>query len=90
MYLPGKTDVNISGGTITGATGIYQKSGTLNITGGTIEGNGAQAENTYNGNGANATGDAVVIDNCGYPGGVPAPSITGDTFLDVCREEISE
>ena len=89
MYLPGKTDVNISGGTITGATGIYQKSGTLNITGGTITGNGAKAEYTYNGNGANATGDAVVIDNCGYPGGVPAPSITGGTFLSTNAKAVA-
>lgn len=72
--------VTISGGTITGATGVYQKSGTLNITGGSITGNGAAAEYVFNGNGANSTGDAVVIDNCGYPGGTPAPAISGGTF----------
>lgn len=80
VYLPGKADVTISGGTITGTTGIYQKSGTLNITGGSITGNGAAAEYVFNGNGANSTGDAVVIDNCGYPGGTPAPAISGGTF----------
>lgn len=80
IYLPGKADVTISGGTITGTTGIYQKSGTLNITGGSITGNGAAAEYVFNGNGATSTGDAVVIDNCGYPGGTPAPAISGGTF----------
>ena len=70
--------VNVSGTvSITGATAIYQKSGTLNISGGTINGNGAEAEYSYNGNGANATGDGIVIDNCGYPGGAPTVSITG-------------
>ena len=34
----------------------------------------------FNGNGANPTGDALVIDNCGYPGGAPTASVTGGTF----------
>ena len=80
IYHPNSGTVTISGGSITGATGIYQKSGTLNITGGSITGNGAAAEYVFNGNGANSTGDAVVIDNCGYPGGTPAPAISGGTF----------
>ena len=80
IYHPNTGIVNISGGTITGATGVYQKCGELNITGGTINGTGAKAEYTYNGNGANSTGDGVVIDNCGYPGGEPEVNITGGTF----------
>lgn len=80
LYLPGVVNATISGGTITGATAIYQKSGTLNITGGTITGNGAKHDFTHNGNGANATGDAVVVENCGYPGGVPQITISGGTF----------
>ena len=80
VYHPQNGTLNISDGTITGDTAIYQKSGTLNITGGTITGNGAAAEYTYNGSGANATGDALVIDNCGYPGGVPTATISGGTF----------
>ena len=80
LYLPGVVNATISGGTITGATAIYQKSGTLNITGGTITGNGAKLDFTPNGNGANATGDAVVVENCGYPGGVPQITISGGTF----------
>ena len=89
MYLPGKADVSITAGTISGTTGIYQKSGTLNITGGTIIGTGAAADYTYNGNGANSTGDAVVIDNCGYPGGAPVPSITGGTFESTNADPIA-
>lgn len=80
MYLPGNTVTNITGGTITGSTGIYAKSGTLNITGGTIIGTGAANDYSFNGNGANSTGDAVVIDNCGYPCGAPTVNVTGGTF----------
>lgn len=81
VYLPGTGTTTVKdGATITGATAIYQKSGTLNIEGGTITGNGAAANYTYNGNGANSTGGAVVVDNCGYPGGAPVPNITGGTF----------
>lgn len=81
LYLPGTGTTTIEdGSTITGATGVYVKSGTLNITGGTINGTGADAGYTYNGNGANATGDALVVDNCGYPGGAPTVNVTDGTF----------
>ncbi len=80
VYHPNEGTLNISGGTITGTTAVYQKAGSLNITGGTLNGNGAAAAYTYNGNGANATGDALVVDNCGYPGGAPTAAISGGTF----------
>lgn len=89
VYLPGSGTCNVSGGTITGATAIYQKSGTLNITGGTITGNGTKTDFVHNGNGANATGDAVVIENCGYPGGTPVPSITGGTFISTNAKAVA-
>ena len=80
MYLPGTGTTTINGGTITGGTAIYVKSGTLDIKGGTITGNGAAAEYTYDGSGANATGDAIVVDSCGYPGGAPAVTISNGTL----------
>lgn len=80
IYFPCTTNLNISGGLISGATGIYQKSGELTISGGTIKGVGAKVAYTYNGSGCNETGDALVIENCNYPGGAPAVSITGGTF----------
>ena len=89
MYLPGDQNVTISGGTITGATGIYVKSGTLNITGGEINGTGAAAEYTYNGNGCNATGDALVVENCGYPSGAPTVNVTGGTFTSTNADAIA-
>ena len=77
IYAAGQATWNISGGTTTGATGIYIKSGTLNVTGGSIVGKGEKAAPVYNGNGFNTTGDAIVADSCGYPGGVPSVNISG-------------
>ena len=81
VYFPSKVSLNISGGTITGTTAVYQKSGNLTISGGTLIATGNQKEYSYNGNGCNATGDALVIEACEYPNGVPAVSITGGTFI---------
>ena len=80
IYYPNTSNLNIKGGTITGATGIYVKCGSVSVTGGTIVGNGAKADYAYYGNGGNPTGEALVIDKCNYPGGDPAVSITGGTF----------
>lgn len=89
IYHPNSGTITISGGCITGSTGIYQKSGTLTVTGGTITGNGVAADYTYNGNGANATGDAIVVDNCGYPGGAPVPTISGGSFISTNADPIA-
>jgi hypothetical protein len=80
IFQPSGT-VTVFGGTITGATGIYTKSGSLTVEGGIITGNGNKADYEYTGDGWNATGDALVVDNCGYPGGEPTVSITGGTFI---------
>ena len=81
VYLPSGGTTTISGGTITGTTAVYQKSGTLNISGGTLHATGAAADYAYNGNGAYSTGDALVVDNCGYPGGTPVTAVSGGTFI---------
>ncbi len=72
VYHPQIGDLIINGGTIEGATAVYVKSGKLTVTGGTIKGTGEAAEYKYNGKGAEATGDAIVLDVCGYPGGDPS------------------
>ena len=64
--------------TVTGLTGIYAKSGRVTIKGASIYGTGVAQGYIYNGNGGVPTGDALVIDNCGYPAGVPTVSF-GDT-----------
>ena len=80
IYYPNTSELNIKGGTISGATGVYVKSGKTTVTGGTIIGTGAKDDYKFNGNGADATGDAFVVDTCGYPGGDPAVEIKGGTF----------
>ena len=81
VYFPCKTTLNISGNAkITGTTGIYHKSGRLIITGGEIIGNGEKVEYSHNPNGCNSTGDALVIEACNYPDGVPVATIMGGKF----------
>ncbi len=87
MYLPGTGTTTIEEGVkITGSTGIYIKSATLNIEGGEITGNGPAADYSYNNNGCNSTGQALVVDNCNYPGGAPVVNITGGKFTTVNNE----
>lgn len=81
IYYPNTAALNIKGGTITGATGVYVKSGKTTITGGTINGVGAKADYKYYGNGCNSTGEAFVVDKCNYPGGDPTVEIKGGTFV---------
>ena len=83
VYVPGTNGVtcNITGGTITGASGVYIKAGTLNISGGSINGKGVSTGYSYYGNGAKCTGDALVVENSNYGGnGAPTVSVTGGTF----------
>ena len=87
MYLPGTGTTTIKeGAKITGSTGIYIKSATLNIEGGEITGNGPAADYSYNNNGCNSTGQALVVDNCNYPGGAPTVNITGGKFTTANNE----
>lgn len=79
IYVPAGT-LKVSGGTIEGCTAIYVKSGTTSITGGTIKGTGNKKDYQYVGGGCAPTGDAVVIDACGYPNGDPAIEISGGNF----------
>ena len=61
MYLPQKFGTtNISGGTITGRTGIEIRNGTLNITGGTIVATGESLVTEPNGSGSTVNAGAAV------------------------------
>ena len=87
IYMPsGK--LTVSGGTITGATAVYSKSGSVAITGGTLTGNGEAAAYQYYGNGAYATGDALVVESCSYPNGAPTALVTGGTLVSVNAKAI--
>ena len=83
VFFPNTEQLNIRGGTITGTTGVWVKSGNVAITGGTIIGTGTKREYEYKteGGAGYPTGEALVIEKCRYPGGDPAVNITGGTFI---------
>ena len=91
IFQPQLGTLTINGGYLEGAMGVYVKSGTATvaINGGTIKGNGTYAAYVHSTNGFNNTGDAFVVDNAGYPGGAPAPSILGGTFVSINASAIA-
>lgn len=80
IYYPNTAELNIRGGLISASTGVYVKSGKTTISGGTIIGTGPKANYTYRSDGADPTGDALVIETTNYPGGDPQVTITGGNF----------
>ena len=80
IQLNGKGAFSITNSEITGGTGIYIKAGTLTLENTKVTGTLTPVNYSYNGNGANATGDAVVIDACNYPGGNPTIAIKSGEF----------
>ncbi len=79
VYVPNGA-LNVTGGTITGETAVYFKSTAINISGGKLVATGEKKAYDYSGNGANATGDALVIDSCNYPNGIESVSVSGGEF----------
>lgn len=81
IYWPGNGNLTIGYGVFTGDTAVYAKSGKITITGGEFYGNGEAKAFVHSSNGAYATGDALVIENCkdtAYE--TPVVSISGGTF----------
>lgn len=83
IYQPQNCILNIDGCTINARTALYIKSGRVNINDGSFMGNGDASEYKFNSNGCNATGDAIVVDFCNYPGGDPIVNISGGLFSSV-------
>ena len=85
MYLPQICEVNISGGLVDGYCGVGIKSGTLNITGGTVRGHKNDADigdQHSTANGINYDGSAILIDSyIGYAGQVKV-NISGDAVVE--------
>ena len=81
IYFPGAGTLTVEGGSITGPTAVYVKSGNVKISGGELTGNGEETAYTYTGDGLKATGDALVVESCGYPNGAPTALVTGGTLV---------
>lgn len=81
IYHPQDGTINVNGGTITGKTAIYARAGHINIYDGTLNGTGNKAEAGTVANGADATGDALVLQvySSSYPEEL-VPNITGGVF----------
>lgn len=60
IFHPQLGTLNVSGGKVSGDTGIEMRSGTLNVTGGIIEATGAYSEKA-SGNGFTITGAAIAV-----------------------------
>lgn len=83
----------LDGGIISGGTGIYMRSGNLTVSAdsnvvvqglyGEIASAGDQTGGAY------FTGDALTIDNSGYPAGAPVVSILGGTFYTKRNSAVS-
>ncbi|MBQ7202923.1 MAG: hypothetical protein IJS03_02770 [Eubacterium sp.] len=82
VYAAGYAKWNIySNANLTGGSGVYIKSGTMNIYGNAaITATGEKTDYKFNTNGANGTGDAIIIDSCGYPGNVPTVTVKAGTI----------
>ena len=85
MYLPQPCEVNISGGLVEGYCGIGIKSGTLNITGGTVRGvanDNVIGDKYSQTNGISYDGSAIMIDSyIGYAGQVQI-NISGNAVVE--------
>lgn len=89
IYWPQNGTLTITGGTITGKTALYAKSGNIVINGGEFVATGDKVAFKHNSNGAYGTGDAVVIESCrdvAYE--TPAVTITGGTFTSAKAEAV--
>ncbi|MBR1732101.1 MAG: hypothetical protein IJ725_06685, partial [Ruminococcus sp.] len=75
IYQPGANRFIVTAGTITGSTALYVKSGKVDILGGIFNATGDAVAYTHNDNGAVSTGDALVVENCSYPGGKPKMNV---------------
>ena len=88
IQLNGSGKFVINGCEIIGATGVYIKSGEVEIVDSHIVGTMEPANYSYYGNGANATGDGIVIDSCEYPGGAPVVHIGDGVTIEATKDEV--
>ena len=78
IYHPMLGTVSVTGGKISGHTGIEMCAGKLVVSGGEITSTGANYDETGSAN-AIKDGAAISIINRNYPGGVPTLEVTGGT-----------
>ena len=88
IYHPQGGTLTINGGEVSGYMGIQMKSGTLNVTGGTITANGDVLDPMPNHNGSVGVGAAISLITCyAYKGGDISASISGDAEIEATGEK---
>ena len=86
VYFPQEGKLTITGGKITGLTAVYFKGTQLEVSGGEFIATREPNAYLHDGSGANATGDALVIERCNYPAQIKeneaklSVSVCGGTF----------
>lgn len=88
VYMPNSGALNIGAAEIEADTALYIKSGVTTINGATLIGKGDKVDHTTRFGGCTATGDAVVVDACGYPGGDPTVIINYATISSAHAERV--
>jgi len=92
IQLNGSGEFLLNNATITGATAVYAKGGTIKIENGTFTGNGTKKSYVESKSGSNATGDAIVFDktsaDSGYANNLNV-TITGGEFISVNAEPVA-
>lgn len=87
IYMPNTTTLNITDNSrVSGYSAIYVKSGRITIANSSFAATGAKQDYSYNGNGYNVTGDAIIIDSCAYPGGPADVTIGAGVTFSVAGE----
>lgn len=92
IYHPASGTITLNGGKVAGETGIYIRSGKLVVPEKSTVKVVATGNKTSHGTetgGAYSTGDAIVIDVSGYPGGSPSADIAGGAFYSLYSFAIS-
>ena len=94
IYHPCGGVLNISGGTLTGATGIVVKGGKVTISGGTINGIGAAADYKPVSSGFADTGDALYVEHYDNSAssdnyGTPVVIVTGGSFISTNGQAVA-
>ena len=93
IYNPQNGKLTITGGVVEGASGVGVKSGTVSFIGGDAvirATRSSAAPYKYQSSGIECTGDALVIDNCGYPGSEGFNvSISGGTFESAAGKAVA-
>ncbi len=88
IYMPNSGALNIGAAEIEADTALYIKSGVTTINGATLIGKGDKVDHTTRFGGCTATGDAIVVDACGYPGGDPTVIINYATISSAHAERV--